>query len=598
MRTHLPTARQRGFAGALGIAVAGFFLVAGPFTACGGGDVTDIRRSGDGSSNRGGNANQGGSNGKAGAASEGAGAGAGGLGGNGVGGGGPNPGGGSAAGGYEGFDDEGVGGSPPLVLPACGDGVCDHDANEVCETCPSDCGACATCGNGVCEKGDGAAAEACDTCVEDCGVCSGCGDGVCGENSGETCTTCAADCGKCPTCGDGTCGDEENCDACAADCGACKPCGNGQCDPGETCGTCDVDCGACKTCGDGKCLGDETPATCAKDCGPLVPNGCITGDFKPFWGGVHAHTAVSDGKGSPGEAFRHASREAKPPLDFLYLSDHHNQIRPAEWDNCVTQANKYNQDGKFVAGCGYEKTAFADGGKDGIGHFNFLFPKRLIRNISYALPAIYNEIDDCKSCLGQFNHPPMPGRFQDYEMFPGQPGKDRVRLVEFNGGGSWTQKTNAYFTALDKGWEVSPSWNEDNHSRGWGDSPRATQIWAPKLSRGEVREAVLENRTVATNDDTASLKMLANGCWMGSKTKAPGDVSIVVTLADKQKDDGFGTVVLWGAKRKKLDTKDCNGKNPCTVTFTTKANDKTHFVVIARQTDDDVLVSGPVWYVK
>ena len=51
-----------------------------------------------------------------------------------------------------------------LYVPWCGDGNC--DANESCNTCNADCGAC--CGNGVCE---GAFGESCPTCPEDCEVC-------------------------------------------------------------------------------------------------------------------------------------------------------------------------------------------------------------------------------------------------------------------------------------------------------------------------------------------------------------------------------------------------------------------------------------------
>jgi hypothetical protein len=235
---------------------------------------------------------------------------------------------------------------------------------------------------------------------------------------------------------------------------------------------------------------------------------------------------------------------------------------------------------------------------DGVGHFNFLFPNKLLKNLPSSLPGIYNTVDDCGPCLGQFNHPPMPGRFLDYKMFPSEPGRDKVRLIEFNGGGSWAQRTSAYFRALANGWEVSPSWNEDNHSRTWGDTQRATLVWASKLSRGAIREAVEENRTVATNDDTASLKMLANGCWMGSKMHGFGDTTITVTLSDKQKEDGFGVVNFIGPKQNKLGSRDCAGKNPCTVTLPIKITEKTHVVAIAHQTDGNVLISAPLWWVK
>lgn len=482
---------------------------------------------------------------------------------------------------------------PPPGTLNCGDGVCNHDEDEVCETCPKDCGACPVCGNGACEKDTGL--ESCESCEQDCGACSTCGDGTCSATSGEDCTTCTQDCGVCKTCGDGVCDDSETCESCPGDCGACKTCGNGTCDAGETCDTCDDDCGECDRCGDGKCNAEEDCTTCAKDCGSCQRAGCIQGGFQAYWGGLHAHTHVSDGEGSPADAFSHAKKAAKPPLDFLWLSDHHNGITPAEWKGCVAAADKYNEPGVFAAGCGYEKTIFNDQ-KAGIGHFNTLFPNKLLK-LSYNIPGIYNAIGDCGPCLGQFNHPPWPGTFQNYKFYGAA--KDKVRLIEFNGHGSFPDKMDAYFTALENGWFVSPSWNEDNHHRGWGDSSNATLIWAPKLSRATVRTAVLENRTAATNDDTARMKVLADGaCWMGSKLRGFGKTSISVTLYDKQAKDGFGVVTLYGPKKKVLATFDCKGKNPCETTFNRTVDSATHFVVVARQQDNDVIVGAPIWYSK
>jgi len=117
--------------------------------------------------------------------------------------------------------------------PACdSDGVC--EAGEDCLNCPCDCASAsgATCGNGVCEAGDG---ENCVSCAADCdGKQNGnpnnrfcCGDGegdgaiVCDSTTPEcngggfSCTDVPA-AGSC--CGDGTCEGAENESNCAIDC--------------------------------------------------------------------------------------------------------------------------------------------------------------------------------------------------------------------------------------------------------------------------------------------------------------------------------------------------------------------------------------------
>ena len=119
--------------------------------------------------------------------------------------------------------------------PVCNDnGIC--ELGEDCVSCPNDCvsgtTSGATCGNGVCEAGDG---EDCVSCPADCnGVQTGkpanrfcCGDGD-GQNpvscsdarctqGGLTCTTIPQPPGS-YCCGDDTCDAGESCANCALDC--------------------------------------------------------------------------------------------------------------------------------------------------------------------------------------------------------------------------------------------------------------------------------------------------------------------------------------------------------------------------------------------
>jgi|GEM_PF-2540959 len=134
----------------------------------------------------------------------------------------------------------------PTEDTACGNGEC--SATESCDTCPNDCGACASCGDGACNG-----SETCSFCPEDCGACGGpsCGNGTCGDD--EDCISCAADCGECarePTCGDFLCSGDENCTDCPMDCGSCgdSTCRNGVQDAGEA----GVDCG-------GPCIACDYP---------------------------------------------------------------------------------------------------------------------------------------------------------------------------------------------------------------------------------------------------------------------------------------------------------------------------------------------------
>ncbi|MFC1609889.1 hypothetical protein ACFL6C_02935 [Myxococcota bacterium] len=143
----------------------------------------------------------------------------------------------------------------------CGDNVC--QAEEDCNNCAADCGACAACGNSTCEP-----TESCHDCPGDCGICEGCGNTICDPQ--ESCSDCPGDCGDCESCGDTICDPREDCRSCPLDCGACDSCGNATCDPTEDCTSCTADC-SCQTCGDGSCDPTEDCYLCPLDCGACVP---------------------------------------------------------------------------------------------------------------------------------------------------------------------------------------------------------------------------------------------------------------------------------------------------------------------------------------
>jgi hypothetical protein len=191
----------------------------------------------------------------------------------------------------------------------CGDGTC--EAGETCQTCAADCvgGTTASCGNGVCETGDG---EDCVSCPADCrGKQSGkpqdrfcCGDGdgqgplscadaVCNGGGFQ----CSAGASGSYCCGDGACASPEE-TVCPLDCGAPPVCGDGVCNGAETvcscsdCGTppgaelsctdgLDDDCDGLVDCADGDCANDPTCACLPKGDACSSDADCCTGRCKP-----------------------------------------------------------------------------------------------------------------------------------------------------------------------------------------------------------------------------------------------------------------------------------------------------------------------------
>ncbi len=128
------------------------------------------------------------------------------------------------------------------IAPFCGDSTC--DPNEDCDNCPSDClSSGASCGNGVCEAGDG---EDCISCNSDCNgkqggkpadrFCCGDGDGVnpvgCSDPNCGGPSACIDQPAMNSCCGDGTCEGVEDVANCLVDCGCSV---SADCDDGIVC---------------------------------------------------------------------------------------------------------------------------------------------------------------------------------------------------------------------------------------------------------------------------------------------------------------------------------------------------------------------------
>lgn len=126
-----------------------------------------------------------------------------------------------------------------FCLANCGNGTCDDDGIETCDTCPADCG----CPVGqICEWGE--------CCQPDC--------------TGKQCgyDGCGGSCGECPE--GSLCTLENQCEVCTPDC-VDMQCGGDGC--GGSCG----ECAEGLFCADGKCVAG---GTCEGLCGEGIPGDC------------------------------------------------------------------------------------------------------------------------------------------------------------------------------------------------------------------------------------------------------------------------------------------------------------------------------------
>lgn len=339
--------------------------------------------------------------------------------------------------------------------------------------------------------------------------------------------------------------------------------------------------------------------------------------YQLYFGQLHSHTNISDGAGSVTEAFQHATQVEN--LDFLAVTDHSNSFDnesdesvdlgadlsgvSSEWKQGHDAAAAVT-DGDFVGIYGFEMTW-----SDGFGHINtFNTPGFESRSNSEfgnksggteGYQNYYDKLKEVTSSLSQFNHPGTTfGDFQDFAFY--DPVIDqRITLIEV-GNGEGAIGSSGYFPsyeyytrALDKGWHVAPTNNQDNHKGNWGDSNTARSVvLADDLTEEAIYDAIANYRVYATEDNDLSILYSLNGNAMGSILPDQDSISISAQISDPTDSADMKVEVIVNGGLVAA-TKTLSGGNG-TVEFSL-SDDYSYYYLRVTQADGNIAVTAPVW---
>lgn len=331
-----------------------------------------------------------------------------------------------------------------------------------------------------------------------------------------------------------------------------------------------------------------------------------------YFGQLHSHTNLSDGQGTVDDAYSYARDNAN--LDFFAVTDHSNWFdndikaniadgsQSVAWNKGQDAANKYNEDGEFAALYGYEMTW--SGSTGGYGHMNTFntpgFETRTNKNMD--LKTYYSKLKTQSQSISQFNHPGKTfGDFSDFGLYDTEIDK-RISLVEVGNGegpvnGSGYFRSYEYYTrALDKGWHVAPTNNQDNHKGKWGNANSArTVIEAPNLSRESVYDALTDMRVYSTEDENLRISYEVNGSTMGSKLEETDELNFNINIEDIDLGDNIKKISIIGDGGKVINYIDNVNNTSKTWDFTLDSSNSSYYYVKVEQADKEVAVTAPVW---
>lgn len=332
----------------------------------------------------------------------------------------------------------------------------------------------------------------------------------------------------------------------------------------------------------------------------------FTPDWNVYFGQLHAHTNLSDGTGSVEEAFDYASKVEN--LDFFAVTDHSDSFDNADAGEIAKDgagistgwaagkqaaASVTNED--FVGLFGFEMTWPEDKQLGHISTFNTpgwqTRDQADFENVPTALEHYYKELTTVPGSVSQFNHPDIiHGDFERFDHY--SPEYDEaVSLLEV-AGEDGAVDCEYYHLALDKGWHVAPTNNQNNHNGQWGDASRArTVILAETLTEEALYDAMRDRRVYATQDSDLTVYYTLNGAVMGSILPKSEEAEITVFLSDPT-DEAIGNVEVVADGGTVL-TEQVG--TPAQMLELSVSGGYSYYYLRITQPDGDVAVTAPVW---
>ncbi|GAB2875484.1 hypothetical protein GCM10027277_50900 [Pseudoduganella ginsengisoli] len=367
--------------------------------------------------------------------------------------------------------------------------------------------------------------------------------------------------------------------------------------------------------------------------------------YTVYYGNMHSQTNHSDGGGElasctgaqapqsaaygPADAYAYAKGRG---LDFLMASEHNHMYDGSDSTNTsaspatakalyqsgLTAAANYNAaNPSFLGMYGMEWGVINNG-----GHLNILNANELVgwesNSSGQLLADTFVAKNDYASLytlmrqrgwVGQFNHPESSGQFITNGVALGYTadGDQAMALCEVLNTSAFSTNTTESETgrsnyesackkALEAGFHVAFSSNQDNHCANWGASyTNRTAVLIPAgtaLTQASMLEAVRARRVFATMDKTSQLVLTANGHMMGERFSNNGALTLTANFASTSGKTASTVQIFEGVPGRNGTVTQLSSSASTTVT---PANGEHFYYAKVTQNDGNILWSAPVW---
>ena len=239
--------------------------------------------------------------------------------------------------------------------------------------------------------------------------------------------------------------------------------------------------------------------------------------------------------------------------------------------------------------------------KNPIGHINVFnsngFVSSELPNMS--LEKFYDLLYEQDDLIGQFNHPGKKfGTFNDFKY--SDHGDYVMSLIEVGNGYSKDMSKNIrshdmYQLALDNGWHLAPTCNQDNHRVDFGIANEfRTVILATDLNKDALYDSLRNMRVYATEDKNIKIDYSINNLPMGSTIKNTSKLNFNISAIDSDENDKIDEIQVISNNGEIIKSKTFNS-NLAKLEFTLKSNKNKFYYIKVIQNNDKISVTSPIW---
>ena len=237
--------------------------------------------------------------------------------------------------------------------------------------------------------------------------------------------------------------------------------------------------------------------------------------------------------------------------DFYVTSDHSQEadFQPPSPTNpnwsATTRAAAEATDSRFVAIAGYEHSE--NNGANGVGHLNVINSATYLNALAPGvdLPAFYKWLKTAPASgdgpvVASFNHP-GPHQYNDWAYRDDQV-TDIITMLEVINSNNKIHY-EAFISALDKAWKVSPVCGNDNHGL-WGITHHTSRtfVLATERTKVAILDAMKHRRTYAALDKNIQCRYSVNGAIMGSTLDRPSVLHFDISITDPDTENPKDTI--------------------------------------------------------